>query len=107
MHRIHPFPATLEQGQIGWPEGTIEGKGYWAIRVRLQIQRRTRDLALLDLAIDGKLRACDLVQLRVGDVCHGDRVAARAIVMQQKRSARQPPDSLKRPVGLQSCSRRW
>ncbi|HEY3253390.1 MAG TPA: tyrosine-type recombinase/integrase, partial [Polyangiaceae bacterium] len=38
----------------------------------------------LDLGIDSKLRACDLVRLRVRDVCHGDRVAARAIVMQQK-----------------------
>jgi hypothetical protein len=62
----------------------LKVKDIWAIRVRLQIQRRTRDLALLDLGIDSKLRACDLVQLRVRDVCHGDRVAARAIVMQQK-----------------------
>jgi integrase len=52
--------------------------------VRLQISNRIRDLALFDLAIDSKLRACDLVKLRVRDVSHGDRVAARAIVMQQK-----------------------
>jgi len=45
---------------------------------------RTRDLALFNLAVDSKLRACDLVQLRVRDVSHGDRVAARTIVMQQK-----------------------
>jgi integrase len=50
----------------------------------LQITNRTRDLGLFDLAIDSKLRACDLVRLRVHDVCHGDRVAARAIVMQRK-----------------------
>jgi integrase len=50
----------------------------------LQISRRARDLALFDLAIDSKLRACDLVKLRVRDVSNGDRVAARAIVMQQK-----------------------
>ena len=43
-----------------------------------------RELALFDLDIDSKLRACDLVLLRVRDVCHGDRVAARAIVLQQK-----------------------
>ena len=48
------------------------------------MQRRIRDLALFDLGIDSKLRGCDLVNLRVRDVCHGDRVAARAIVLQQK-----------------------
>jgi hypothetical protein len=42
------------------------------------------DLALFDLGIDSKLRGCDLVKVRVRDVCHGDRVAARAIVLQQK-----------------------
>jgi integrase len=48
------------------------------------MQDRVRELALFDLGIDSKLRACDLVRLRVRDVCHGDRVAARAIVLQQK-----------------------
>jgi hypothetical protein len=59
-------------------------KEVWAIRIRLQLAERIRDLALFDLGIDSKLRACDLVQIRVKDICHGDRVAARAIVMQQK-----------------------
>ena len=45
---------------------------------------RKRELALFNLAIDGKLRGCDLVQLRVRDVAHGDRIAARTLVMQQK-----------------------
>jgi len=48
------------------------------------MQGRLRELALFDLGIDSKLRACDLVSLRVRDVCHGDRVAPRAIVLQQK-----------------------
>lgn len=43
-----------------------------------------RDLALFDPGIDGKLRACALLELRVRDVCHGDRLAARAMVLQQK-----------------------
>src|SRR4030095_12078093 len=51
---------------------------------RLQIQGRVRDLALPDLGIDSKLRACDLVQLRVRDVCHGNHVTSRAVVMQNK-----------------------
>jgi integrase len=45
-----------------------------------------RELALFDLGIDSKLRACDLLKLKVRDVCHGERVAARAIVVQQKTS---------------------
>jgi hypothetical protein len=46
-------------------------KEIWAIRVRLQFYGRIRDLALFNLAIDSKLRACDLVRLRVRDVSHG------------------------------------
>jgi hypothetical protein len=52
--------------------------------ILLQLAGRIRELAMFDLGIDSKLRACDLMQIRVKDVCHGDRVAARAIVMQQK-----------------------
>ena len=74
-----------------WNKGKLVGqkapfklKEIWAIRIRLQMQERLRELALFDLGIDSKLRACDLVRLRVHDVCHGDRVAARAMVLQQK-----------------------
>lgn len=56
----------------------------WAIRIRLQLAQRVRDLALFNLAIDSKLRGCDLVSLRVRDVSHGSLVAPRAIVMQLK-----------------------
>ncbi|MEB0113537.1 tyrosine-type recombinase/integrase [Variovorax sp. RTB1] len=59
-------------------------KEIWAIRVRLQISCRTRELALFNLGIDSKLRACDLVKLHVRDVASGDRTAARANVVQQK-----------------------
>lgn len=45
---------------------------------------RLRDLALFNLEFDSKLRGCDLVALRVRDVCHGDRVTSRAMVMQRK-----------------------
>jgi integrase len=74
-----------------WNKGKLVGqkapfklKEIWAIRVRLQLANRRRELALFNLAIDSKLRACDLVKLRVRDVCHGQVVAARAIVLQQK-----------------------
>lgn len=76
-----------------WNKGKLVGqkapfklKEVWAIRVWLQLEHRTRELALFDLGLDSKLRSCDLVKLRVRDVCHGDRVAARATVMQQKTS---------------------
>jgi integrase len=59
-------------------------KEIWAIRVRLQLSSRARDLAMFNLAIDSKLRACDLTKLRVRDVCHGEHVASRATIIQQK-----------------------
>jgi integrase len=74
-----------------WNKGKLVGqkaplrlKDIWAIRVRLQIGHRTRELALFNLAIDSKLRSCDLLRLRVRDVCHGSVVASRTIVMQQQ-----------------------
>jgi hypothetical protein len=74
-----------------WNKGKLVGqklplkpKDIWAIRIRLQMAHRTRKLALFNLALDTKLRACDLVALRVRDVCHGDRIANRAIVLQRK-----------------------
>ena len=59
-------------------------KEVWEIRIRLKIAGRVRDLALFNLAIDSKLRSCDLVKLKVADVTHAGRVASRAKVMQQK-----------------------
>ena len=56
----------------------------WAIRVRLQMEHRAKDLALFNLGFDSELRGCDLVALRVRDVYHGSQVANRATVMQQK-----------------------
>ena len=56
----------------------------WAIRIRLQIQERLRDLAMFNLAIDSKLRGCDLVALRVDDVLPSGRVRPRTTVIQKK-----------------------
>jgi integrase len=74
-----------------WNKGKIVGqkapfklKDIWALRVRLQIEGRVRELALFNLGIDSKLRGCDLVALKVRDVRHGDQMATRAIVMQHK-----------------------
>src|ERR1051326_6877613 len=76
--------APSNKGKLVGQKAPLKLKDIWAIRVRLEMQVRTRDLALFDLGIDSKLRDCDLVKLRVRDVCHGDRVASRAIVLQQK-----------------------
>ena len=72
------------KGKLVGQKAPLKLKDIWAIRVRLQLAHRVRELALFDLAIDSKLRACDLVKLRVRDVSHGNRVANRTIVMQQK-----------------------
>jgi integrase len=77
-------PQPWNKGKLVGQKAPFKLKEIWAIRVRLQLQGRLRELAMFNLGIDSKLRACDLVSLRVRDVCHGDRVGGRAIVMQQK-----------------------
>ncbi len=72
------------KGKLIGQKPPLKPKEIWAIRVRLQVSNRTRDLALFNLAIASKLRACDLVNLHVRDVAHGNRIAARTIVMQRK-----------------------
>jgi integrase len=72
------------KGKLVGQKAPLKLKDIWAIRVRLQLGHRTRELAIFNLAIDSKLRSCDLVRLRVRDVCHGNVVATRTIVMQQK-----------------------
>ncbi|MGO4893191.1 tyrosine-type recombinase/integrase [Flavobacterium sp. W21_SRS_FM6] len=56
----------------------------WAIRIRLELFNKIRDLALFNLAIDSKLRGCDLVALKVNDIAHGKTIQLRAIIVQQK-----------------------
>ena len=55
----------------------------WAVRFRLHQDRRLRDRAMFDLAIDSKLRGCDLVKIKVGDLVAGGRVRSRAMVVLQ------------------------
>src|SRR5690242_19409465 len=56
----------------------------WGIRVRLQVAHHTRDLALFDLALDSKLRGCDLIRLRVSDLMSPTGVKRRVVILQQK-----------------------
>ena len=78
-----------------WNKGRLTGqnpplklKEIWAIRIRLQMKKRIRDLALFNPAIDSKLRGCDLVSLCVRDVMHGQTIVHRAVILQHK--TRQP-----------------
>jgi len=71
-------------GRIIGPKPPLKPKHIWAIRTRLQHDGRVRDLAMFNLAIDSKLRGCDLVRLRVGDVVLGGTVRLRTAIVQQK-----------------------
>ena len=84
--KIRVVRRPWNQGKLVGQKAPLKLKEIWAIRVRLQVFRRTRELALFNLGIDSKLRACDLLKLRVRDISHGERIAARAIVVQQKTS---------------------
>lgn len=82
---------NAKHGHVPWNKGKLTGqkpplklKEIWAIRIRLQLAKQTGKLAMFNLAIDSKLRGCDLVALRVFDVTHGARIVPRAIIMQRK-----------------------
>jgi integrase len=72
------------KGMIIGPKPPLKLKEVWAIRIRLQLSGDVRNLALFNLAIDSKLRACDLISIRVNDVTQGYKVVQRATVMQKK-----------------------
>lgn len=79
------------QNHEPWNKGKLIGqkpplkpKEIWAIRIHLQSAHAIRDLAMFNLAIDSKLRGCDLVGMKVRDVTHGNQVVARAMVVQRK-----------------------
>jgi len=63
-----PDRPAWNKGKLTGPKPPLRPGHVWLIRAKLQLERRTRDLALFNLAIDSKLRGCDLVALRVDDV---------------------------------------
>jgi len=79
-----PRRDPWNKGRLIGQKRPLKPKDVWSIRVRLQLEHRTRDLALFNLAIDSKLRGCDLVRLRVDDVSDGGRVRDRATIIQKK-----------------------
>ena len=84
------FDPAIE-GRPAWNAGRklgtkrpLKPQQVWAIRFWLDHQSRLRDHAMFDLAIDSKLRGCDVVKMKIGDVVLGGRVRTRATVVQQK-----------------------
>ena len=83
--------ATTQPKRVPWNKGKLTGakpplrpKHVWSIRTKLQIEGRARDLAMFNLAIDSKLRGCDVVAIRVEDVAACGYTADRATVRQRK-----------------------
>jgi hypothetical protein len=71
-------------GRMLGAKRALKPQQVWAIRFWLDRERRLRDRAMFDLAIDSKLRGCDVVKVKIGDLVSGARVRSRAIVIQQK-----------------------
>ena len=82
----HPCRTTIpwNRGKLIGPKPPLKAKEIWFIRVKLQVAHRIRGLALFNLALDSKLRACDLVAFRIGDAVFNRRVRSRATIMQRK-----------------------
>ena len=79
-----PDRPAWNKGKLTGPKPPLRPGHAWLIRAKLQLERRTRDLALFNLAIDSKLRGCDLVALRVDDVAPNGYAVDRANVRQRK-----------------------
>ena len=86
--QLNATPATR---RVPWNKGQLTGakpplrpKHIWSIRTKLQIEGRARDLAMFNLAIDSKLRGCDVVALKVEDVAPNGYAVDRATVRQKK-----------------------
>src|SRR5205085_12242788 len=76
--------ARWKKGELIGQKPPLRPKHVWSIRTRLQMEGRTRDLAMFNLAIDSKLRGCDVVALRVEDVAPSGYAVDRATVRQKK-----------------------
>lgn len=80
FHQLRPW----NEGRLIGAKRALKQQQVWAIRFWLDQHRRLRDRALFDLAIDSKLRGCDVVRIRIGDVVSGGRIRDRAVIVQQK-----------------------
>jgi len=80
----HVSHVPWNKGRLIGQKSPLSLQDIWSIRMKLQNEGRLRDLALFNLGLDSKLRACDLLNLRVYDVSKGDTINNRATVLQQK-----------------------
>ncbi len=95
---LFKFPSKpWNAGRLVGPKAPLKPKHIWAIRQQLKNAKRVRDLAMFNCALDAKLRACDLVKLRVSDVASGRTLRHRAAVIQQK-TGRPVPFELTEPT---------
>lgn len=78
------WPRRITGGKLTGQKPALKMKEVWSIRARLELKKRVRDLALFNLAIDSKLRACDLTALKVEDIAAGGEVKTRGIIVQKK-----------------------
>ncbi len=79
-----PTDQQPGRGKLVGQKPPLKPKEVWSIRALLQLNEKVRDLALFNVAIDSKLRSCDLVALRVSDVAVAGSVRERAVIVQQK-----------------------
>src|SRR6185437_14023357 len=84
LNTATPKRVPWNKGKLIGPRPPLRQKHVWAIRTWLQIEQQTRDLALFNLAIDSKLRGCDVVAVRVDDVAPNGHAIERATVRQKK-----------------------
>ena len=89
MGRSEYDPGAIDRrawnaGRLVGAKRALKPQQVWAIRFLLDREKRVRDRALFDLAIDSKLRGCDIVKIKIGELVSGGRVRSRAIVIQQK-----------------------
>jgi hypothetical protein len=81
---IHALCPAWNNGRIVCQKLPLKPKHVWAIRVRLELAENHRDLALFNMAIDSKLRGCDLVRMKFVDLMASGQIKARASVLQSK-----------------------
>jgi len=81
---IRAIRPAWKKGRIVGQKRPLKPKHVWAIRVRLELAENHRDLALFNMAIDSKLRGCDLVKMKVVDVMASGQIKERASVLQRK-----------------------
>lgn len=101
---IRALRPAWNNGRIVGQRRPVKPKHVWTIRVRLEIAENHRDLVLFYMAIDGKLRGCDLVKIKVVDVMTSSQIKERASVLQSKT---QKPVRFEISEGTRALVEKW